>query len=212
MGAAWRHYWIAAGVVAMTIPLPAYLASNTKTPLQRPLSALSYQIGSWSGRDQDIDERVRTLLGTDDILLREYVDGSESPVWLYVSYFGRQQQGETSHSPQHCLPGAGWQPLRARRVAYPLSSAASPSINEILYEKEGRRQLVFYWYRERDRIVASEYLVKWYLMWDAMTRHRTDGALLRVSTPVEESEDAARERALNFMRVTLPRLNQFFPN
>jgi EpsI family protein len=60
--------------------------------------------------------------------------------------------------------------------------------------------------------VASEYLVKWYLMWDAMTRHRTDGALLRVSTPVEESEDAARERALNFMRVTLPRLNEFFSN
>ena len=150
-------------------------------------------------------------MGTEDILLRQYVEGSRPPVGLYISYFGRQQQGESSHSPQHCLPGAGWQPLQARRVAYPLAEDAA-KINEILYEKEGRRLLVFYWYRERDRIVASEYLVKLYSMWDAVTRRRTDGALLRVSTPVEESEEAARQRAYDFMRLTLPRLNEFFPN
>jgi EpsI family protein len=211
MSPAWRHYWITVSLVAMAVPLPAYLSSGSRTPLQRPLNEFSYEIGSWRGHDAYLSERVRAVLGTDDILLREYVDAGALPISLYVSYFGRQQQRETNHSPQNCLPGAGWQPLRARRVPYPRPGADGATINEILYEKDGQRQVVFYWFRERDRIVASEYLVKWYLMWDAMTRRRTDGALVRVSTLVADSEDAARQRALDFMRLTLPRLNEFLP-
>lgn len=211
MGAVRRHYWITVGLVAMAVPLPGYLSTGRRMPLQQPLAAFDYEIGPWRGRDDSISERVRALLGTDDILLREYVDGRQPPVGLYVSYFGRQQQGVSSHSPQHCLPGAGWQPLQTRRVPYPLPGADGATINEILYEKDGKRQLVFYWFRERERIVANEYLQKWYLMWDAMTRRRTDGALVRVATPIAESEDAARQRAFDFMRQTLPRLNEFFP-
>lgn len=212
MASVWRHYWIAVAAVAMMVPLPGYLSNNPKVQLRRPLSELSYEIGPLRGRDDYLNDRTRAVLGTEDILLREYVAAAGPPISLYVSYFGHQQQGETNHSPQHCLPGAGWQLLQARLVPYPLAETSSMMINEVLYEKEGRRQLVFYWYRERDRIVASEYLVKWYLMWDAMTRHRTDGALLRISTPVVDSDDSARARALEFMRLALPRLDEFFPN
>jgi EpsI family protein len=206
----WRHYCVAVGILALAVPVPGYLARQQKTPLRQPLSELSYEIGRWDGRDQHLSERVRAVLGTEDILLREYSDQGRL-VWLYVSYFPHQQQGQASHSPKNCLPGGGWQPVRSRRLPYPLAAHGIGTINEILYEKDGQQQLVFYWFRERDRIVASEYLVKGYLVWDAITRSRTDGALLRVSTPVGQSEEEARQDSLDFMRTVLPHLDELFP-
>lgn len=212
MGAVWRNYWIALGVVLAAAPLPGVLGRNNPVPLQHPLSSLSYEIDGWRGRDESISERVVERLGTRDILLREYADAAGNRVWLYVSYFGRQQQGEQSHSPKNCLPGAGWQPVVDRRVPYPFGGAATGEVNEIVFAKGDYRQLVYYWFRERDRIVASEYWARWYLVVDAVTRQRTDGALVRVSAPVGPSEAEARAAIDAFMRVALPALNQILPN
>jgi EpsI family protein len=207
-----RNYWISVAILVMAVPLPSYLTGSRKIELRRPLDDLSFEIGNWRGRDEYLSDAVRRALGTNDILLRQYVDGEGHAVGLYVSYFPRQQHGESSHSPKHCLPGAGWQPFEARRVRYPLATDGSQMINEMLYEKQGQRQLVFYWFRERERIIASEYTAKWYLIWDAISRHRTDGALFRISAPVLDSEEATRERCFDFMRVALPELGQFLPD
>ena len=212
MGTLRFHYWMALALVAAAIPLPGLVAHQRELPLRRPLTGFAYDIGGWRGHDAYLSEREKEQLGTTDLLLRNYVDASGAPVNLYVSYFPRQRQGEASHSPKHCLPGAGWQPVRQARVPYPLAAGDAPRINEIVYEKDGRRQLVLYWFRERERIVASEYMVKWYLMWDALTRKRSDGALVRLSTPADDSEDAARRRCLDFARLALPLLNEFLPD
>lgn len=206
------HYWISVAVLAAALPLPGHLARQRSAPLQRPLDQLSYRVGQWSGEDRPVSDRVLALLGTKDVLLRSYSDDDGASVGLYVSFFAQQGQGEVSHSPRHCLPGAGWQPVRSRRIPYPLAGGARGTINEIVFAKDGRRLLVYYWFRERDRIVASEYWVKLYLMWDAMTRSRSDGALIRVSTPVDGSEDEARRRCTEFMRELLPRLDTILPN
>lgn len=212
MGTAWRHYWIALVLLAAALPLPALMSTQSETPLRQPLDSVPFEIGGWHGWDEHLDGRVRAKLGTADVLMREYSDASGAPIALYVSYFPQQHNGAQSHSPQNCLPGAGWQPVLARRVPYPLGDTGKSSINEIVYEKNGRRQLVLYWFRERERIVASEYLVKLYLVWDALTRKRTDGALVRISAPIGDSEETVRRRCLDFMRVALPRLEEFFPS
>lgn len=207
----WRHYWAAVVLLAAAAPLPAYVTARREVPLRRPLSELSYQLGQWHSRDQQITERTLNVLKADDVLLREYVSGDGQPIWLYVSFFARQRRGEVTHSPKHCLPGAGWQPRASRRVPYPAPSTRKEMINEILYEKPGQQQLVYYWFQERGRIVASEYAVKWHLILDAIVSGRSDGALVRVSSPVLESEEATRRRCLGFMQAVLPQLNEFFP-
>jgi EpsI family protein len=212
MRSTWRHYWISLAVLTVAAPLPTYLTQQEAMPLRRPLGELAYTVGGWRGRDLPVSDRVGEVLGTKDILVREYINAGGQSVGIYVSFFPRQQRGEISHSPRNCLPGAGWQPLRARRVPYPLAGGGDAQINEVLYEREGRRQLVFYWFRERDRILASEYRVKWYLLWDAVTRRRTDGALLRVSAPVAGSEERTRQACIDFMRSALPPLNESFPS
>jgi len=207
----WRHYWISVAVLAVALPLPGYLARQRSVPLQRPLAQLSFQVGQWSGEDQPVSDRVLEKLGTKDVLTRVYAGQDRQPVGLYVSFFARQGQGEVSHSPRNCLPGAGWEPVSARRIPYPFGNGAAGTINEVVFAKDGQQLLVYYWFRERERILASEYRVKWYLMWDAMTRGRSDGALIRVSTMVSGSEEAARQRCLEFMRDFLPRLDAILP-
>ena len=211
MRTTWTHYWIAIALLLASAPLPAYLGRNDPIPLARPLTELSYQIGDWRGQDERLTPAVLEKLGTEDVLLRRYVNPQGDIVILYVSYFERQQRGEISHSPKNCLPGAGWQPGAAQRVPYPGADGQAPLVNEIVFDKGDQQQLVYYWFQERGRVIASEYTVKLYLIWDAMKHHRTDGALLRVSSSIRGSEAETRERLTNFMRAALPQINELLP-
>lgn len=212
MRSVWTHYWVAMALLIAAAPLPGYLGRNEPMPLRHPLDQLSYRFGDWQGRDEVLTAETREKIGTNDLLMRSYVNPQGDVVLLYVSYFERQQQGEISHSPKNCLPGAGWQPMVAHRVPYPVTNDERGSVNEIIFDKSGQKQLVYYWFQERNRVLASEYLVKLFLIWDAMTRHRTDGALLRVSALVHGSEEETRAHLLSFMRLALPELNQFLPS
>ena len=63
------------------------------------------------------------------------------------------------------------------------------------------------------RSVASEYWAKFYLVADAMRTNRTDGALVRIITPVQpqEGEAQARRRAEEFARQLAPLLTRYIP-
>ena len=79
---------------------------------RQPLAELPRSIGAWAGSiDVPLDREVRDVLGLDDYVNRTYVDASAQPVSLYIGYYKSQRQGDTIHSPQNCLPGAGWQPV-----------------------------------------------------------------------------------------------------
>jgi EpsI family protein len=55
--------------------------------------------------------------------------------------------------------------------------------------------------------------MKWYNFWDALTRQRTDGALVRLITPVYAGEEAADadKRLAAFTTAIVPVLNEFLP-
>jgi len=212
MGASWVHYWIALAVVVAAAPVPELIGRNIPVPLSRPLDELSADIGDWRSTNEHLEARVLEKLGTDDILMRRYVDSRGDTIMLYISYFERQQQGEISHSPKNCLPGAGWQEKTATRIPYPVPRGEPGLINEIVFDKAGQEQLVYYWFQERGRVLASEYWVKWYLIWDVITRQHSNGALLRVSAPIHRSEQDTRDQLMRFMQVALPRVNELLPD
>jgi EpsI family protein len=136
---------------------------------------------------------------------------SAAPVWLYVGYYGSQRTGATYHSPKNCLPGGGWQFKSTETVTGAVPGAPATAINRVVIEKGFDRQLILYWYQDRGRVVASEYAAKGYLIWDATTRNRTDGALVRISTPVVGSEEEAYRHALDFLRVAWAPLLRHLP-
>jgi len=135
----------------------------------------------------------------------------EGPVWLYVGYYQSQRTGSTYHSPKNCLPGGGWQFVESDQVPVPVPGAESITINKVLIQKGLDKQVILYWYQDRGRVIASEYAAKGYLIWDAMTKNRTDGALVRISVPVSSTTDQAYEQGLAFLQDLWPLLHDYLP-
>ena len=186
-------------------------ANAVEPPVDRqPLSTLPYELPGWTGRDaRPLADDIVAVLGVDDYIHRVYVTQAGVPASLYAGYYTSQRQGDTIHSPQNCLPGAGWRPVSSSTVW--LQTSAGPSeVNQYVIQKGLDRQVVLYWYQGRGRVVANEYRNKALLMWDAATRGRTNGGLVRVMVPVLPNVDAHRE-ASSFATALMPRLERLIP-
>jgi EpsI family protein len=186
-------------------------ATAVETPVERdPLPTLSLQIDRWEGRDaRPFPDDVVAQLGVDDYVHRTYLNEAGTPVSLYAGYYTSQRQGDTIHSPQNCLPGSGWRPIASSTVSLP-SPRGPVSVNQYVIQKGLDKQVVLYWYQGRGRVVANEYRNKLLMMWDAATRHRTNGGLVRVMSPVTPGADAAAE-VTAFATALLPRLEKVMP-
>jgi EpsI family protein len=162
-----------------------------------------------------MEKDVLAILGPGDFLLRVYRDPQthQPPVNLFIAYFPSQRTGDTIHSPQHCLPGAGWAPVENRRMDLSMPGHAPFPVNRYLIAKGDSKQVVLYWYWAHDRGVASEYWAKFYLVADSIHMHRSDGALVRIITPLlpGETADAATERLLPFANQVTPLLDGYIP-
>ena len=181
------------------------------TPLPRPLSEIPFQLDQWRGADgAPFDAETLKVLGADEYLNRIYQHSVHAPVGLFIGYYAAQREGTAIHSPQNCLPGSGWVPVDHERTTLQVADGGFPA-NKYVVEKRGERQLVLYWFDGRGRRVASESVNKAYLLHDALRRGRTDGALVRIITPILDGEAAADAAAQAFVRALTPQLTNWLP-
>ena len=201
-------------VVIVVLIATRYLiagATPVAVPLDMPLSSFPLDLAGWRGEEgPDLDAEMRKALGADEYLNRFYENSDHAMVGLYVAYYAAQRQGDSIHSPQHCLPGNGWHPIEHGRVNVEAAGQRFP-VNRYLVEKRGNRQLVLYWFQGRGHVVANEYTNKLYLLRDALRVGRTDGALVRVVTPVGARDSRPDDVALGFVRALLPQLTRWLP-
>ena len=180
-----------------------------------PLSRFPNEVGAWKGSDQQIDAETLEVLGAGDFLSRIYRhDDIAEPISLFVAYFPTQRTGTTIHSPKNCLPGNGWRFESSSTVKLRGADAMPHQLGEYLIANGEDRQFVIYWYQAHGRSVANEYMAKIYLVSDAIRMNRTDGALVRVITPVQSNGEVsvAKIRAEEFVRQLFPALPRFIPN
>jgi len=191
-------------------------------PARADFTQFPAQVGEWRGRREALDAVYIDTLKMDDYVLADFVrteyEGARfsDPVNLYVAYYASQRTGQAAHSPRSCLPGGGWRILDfgqhqvdgVRRNGVPLR------VNRAIVQLGPERQLVYYWFQERGRDITSEYLVKWYLLEDAVLRNRTDGALVRLVTPLRTNElpAAGDARLAQFTGTVLPALRAYLPD
>ena len=72
--------------------------------------------------------------------------------------------------------------------------------------------MVFYWYQSRGRVIASEYRAKFWMVADAISRNRTDAALVRIITPINDGDASARARLVRFSQLLFQNLDRILPN
>ena len=116
------------------------------------------------------------------------------PINLYVVYFPSQRAGDTIHSPDHCLPGAGWIPTSREVIRLTRPDSSSIPVNRYVVSQLGQRQLVLYWFQAHGRVVASEWQAKYYLIADSIRMNRSDGGMVRLITPMLDDESPMRRR------------------
>jgi exosortase D (VPLPA-CTERM-specific) len=171
-------------------------------------------VGAWHGRASSLEPQTEHFLGLTDYVLSDYARADGRSVNLYVAYYASQRSGVSPHSPQVCIPGSGWQITHLDRTHYqdPESGLLLP-LNRAVIARESDRQVVYYWFEQRGRRVANEYVSKWHLLKDAIYLNRTDGALVRLTTPLYPGEDLsdADKRLQNFASELLPNLTKFLP-
>jgi EpsI family protein len=190
--------------------------SPERAPARETLATTPITVENWRGVDTALDDDVVAQLGVDDYINRRYVAATAAgaaavpPVSVYVGYYASQRQGDTIHSPQNCLPGAGWRPVTADRSAIDLGGRTIP-VNRFIIQKGMDRQAVFYWYQGRSRVVASELANKAWLMLDAARLRRTDGGLVRLMTPVSTSPADAFTTLTTFSSALFPSLSTRLP-
>lgn len=179
---------------------------------RQPLSELPYSFPGWKGVERPLNRRVVEAAGVSEYANRVYVDQTNGAVLLYIGYYASQRTDDTIHSPKNCLPGAGWDPIRSGYATVAIPGTGNIVVNEYVIQQDQERDLVFYWYQGRGRVIASEYWGKFWMVADAISRNRTDGALVRLITPMGDSEESARSRLASFTRMVSPHLQELIPN
>jgi EpsI family protein len=194
-----------------------FLQTRARTEVFPPrltLNQFPREFDDWSGTDIPIEKEVLDILGAGDFLLRIYQNPEKTRyVDLFIAYFRSQRAGDTIHSPQHCLPGSGWTPIDNQRILLSMPGHKPFPANRYLIAKADARELVLYWFWAHDRGVASEYWAKYYLVKDSIEMNRSDGALVRITTPLYpgESIDEAQQRILPFASDIFPLLDKYIP-
>jgi len=186
--------WIAIALIAAAGAL-AHASRSQTNPPRAQLASLPYELASWSGRDAaPPDAETLRILAADAYVNRSYAGASPAPIDLYIAYYGRQQPGVSIHSPLHCLPGTGWEPLNVATMEVALPDGTAGHVRRLLVRKNMDQAVVLYWYAVHGRTLADETISKAWLLYDSLRFHRTDAALVRIVVPVTDHDTGVAQR------------------
>ena len=181
---------------------------------RQPLKNFPEQLGAWqkSKPDQSIDDETMKILRASDYLLRDFRRPDGTVANFYVGYYASQRDGASYHSPLNCLPGSGWTLSEPDKVQIPLPDGSSFAANKYVIKNGEYQSVMIYWYQGRGRAIASEYWGKIYTVLDSVRLRRSDGAMVRVTVPLGNSEPAALESAKDLSAKAAAALSDFVPN
>lgn len=200
-----------------------YFANEASIPARESFEQFPLELGKWScpGREP-LEPEVEKNLGVTEYLVCTYVHNiTHSVIGVYIGYHedqhrvgGRGGSGSGIHPPKHCLPGSGWDIIGANKVAvdYPGLPERPTEVMRLLIAKGEERQLVYYWYQERGRVIADDWKKPLYMFWDRATRHRSDGSLVRFTIPVVQGDDERADKQFQELaELLLPHLSHYVP-
>ncbi|MBT3091548.1 MAG: VPLPA-CTERM-specific exosortase XrtD [Candidatus Thiodiazotropha sp. (ex Lucina pensylvanica)] len=210
------HYAILASVVLIAVSSFYVQSQQAILPERQDFSGFPMQIENWRGNENRLEDIYLKSLKLDDYLIGNYADSMGSVVNFYIAYYASQQAGSAAHSPRSCIPSGGWEIEQVTQVdlADIQVSGEALNVNRLVIKRGEYKQLVYYWFQQRGRVMTNEWLVKWYLFFDGLTKRRTDGALVRLTTSIGVGEEWADgdKRLVDFSGKVVPLLDQYIPD
>ncbi len=174
------------------------------------------KINTWRGVPDILQQHYLDALKLNDYVMVDYKNTQSKKVNFYIAYYESQKKGASIHSPKACIPGGGWRIEDfSERTIENISVNGQPlRVNRALIKLENNSKLVYYWFQQRGRIITHEFWARWYILWDAITLNRTDGALVRltVDVPSVGGVEAADELLNDFVHDITPLLPDYIPD
>jgi exosortase D (VPLPA-CTERM-specific) len=209
------HFILAFLLITVSAAISHAVNFQEVTPIKRPLVEFPLHIGQWYGRSEAMEQKFIDGLKFSDYITANYQNSSGQNINFYTVYYDSQRKGESIHTPQSCLPGGGWIFQESGLTDVPVNGTVGTplKVNRAFIKKGGQKQLIYFWFPMRGRVAHNLWEMKALNFWDALTRKRTDGALVRIITPVYNGEelDIAERRLQAFIIDVLPVLNDFLP-
>lgn len=181
-----------------------------------PFAIFPRTLGEWqSSENIPLDQSVELALGADDYHSVQLTSATAAaPVGLFTAWYDDQSDGGT-HSPEICLPGAGWEIAWLERVdiAPEVGLDAPFRLNRAVIQKGQVRMIGYYWFEQQGRHIAWDYEAKFWLFWNGVTQGRTDGAMVRLLTVIgpDETDAQAEARLKSVFLETIEVLPRFIP-
>lgn len=202
-------------LVGMAVVSQALPERSEVIPGRQAFNVFPMEIGEWKGKKDELANIYLEALKLSDYIIADYTSKDNGTVNFYVAYYDSQRKGVSAHSPKSCLPGGGWQIKEFdQRPVEGVTVVGRPLlVNRTVIQLGDVKQLVYYWFQQRGRVITNEYLAKWYLFWDALTRQRTDGPLVRLTALVRPGQNVAETDKLlqDFARDASAELEKFVP-
>ena len=180
-------------------------------------SSFPSTLGEWEqqGAPRQLNARVERVLGADDYYSITLAHpNQQQTVEFFSAWYADQSKGGV-HSPEICLPGGGWEIAWLERsdITQQMNWDQPFNINRAIIQKGENRMMVFFWFDQKGRKVAWDMAAKYWLMVDGIRTGRTDGALVRLTTPIATNEpDAAAEaRLMDVLSNVMGPLPRFIP-
>jgi exosortase D (VPLPA-CTERM-specific) len=174
-------------------------------------------VGDWrqTGASRKLEDSVEASLQADDYWSVSLSNpAAAAQVDLFMAWYADQSDGGV-HSPEICLPGGGWEIAWLERtdVAEMFASETPFNLNVAIIQKGENRLMVLYWFQQRERRIAWDIAAKFWLMIDGIATGRTDGGLIRLTTPIlsDETDEEARARLFNVLESLDAPLARFMP-
>jgi len=207
-----KQFWLIAFILVVAIIYLKVFATIEAIPLPVDINNFPKQVGSFTMiGSSEFSENVLRELGVSSYINRNYRDEDGHGLSLYLGYYEEQREGSMIHSPKHCMPGSGWNPVESSVVPINVSgSNESYKVNRILFQKGMDKLLMHYWYQGRNRVVANEYFDRFFLILDSIFRHRSEGALVRVIGPWDPTGNNEKKQE-QFVAKLFPVLQQNLP-
>ena len=214
---------MASMISRLALLVPAFLAVQTgvtywaaggeRPPAPPNFSRFPETLGNWQKAGKDpISPDSLAILRADSTLSSIYLNSPEA--WrgsLFVAWFQSQRGGASQpHSPQVCLPAAGWTAVVTDRIGMDTDSGPVP-VNRYIATFGPERVVVLYWYQTRSRVIASEWAAKFWVIVDRLKEQRTDTSLVRVVVwNTGRSDEATTSAALGLAQHAYPVLTSLF--
>jgi exosortase D (VPLPA-CTERM-specific) len=207
-----RRLPLSAAVLASAALVLIPLELRPQTVPERPgLLLYPMELGEWRGTTSGIDSRSAETLAADDYLLADYGrPTAAAPVNLWIAYYGSQLGDAGIHLPTTCLPAAGWEYVEfgTHRTAIRNLEGDRLAVNRGVIANGADKIVLYFWMEMRGRSLVGNHTVQFVNLWDSLVMGRSDGALIRVYTPLRSDEDAADadRRLERFLSAAYPHL------